>query len=171
MSRPLIPALSAAIAALCAIAPAHASTQFHEASAGSACHPANGAAAAKFVRSMHTLTNNNTTEQYVVCDLRLDDVSGQPVRQVYLLRLFFTAGATGGTLWCAAQTGSHYYGTTHVTSSAAKSKALTAGDNGEVYWEAFELSRSSQEHLLGFNCKVPPGFRLGLIELIDMDGA
>jgi hypothetical protein len=152
-----------------ALAPiARGTTYVRSLSGGAACHPANGGSAAKFIRSNHTLANNNVTAQYVVCEVPLDDISLQ-VRQISGLVIWLTAGSTGGSVTCTAQTGGHLSGHTRVTSSVARSQDIVANGHDLVSWVNPALVRASDADVVTVSCRLPPGFRVGLIQATHVD--
>ena len=167
-ARPAVLPITLAIV-LAAAAPAQAVNHYHADSGGAACHPASGAASAKFTRSNHTLTNINTTDQYVVCSMSIDDIYGEPTRQVGNLTLWFTAGSTGGTPTCSVQTGKHYAGHTQLSSAVTRSVVVAANTGEQLVWNGAELNRLSYHDVVTVSCRVPPGFRIGLLDLTDVD--
>lgn len=144
--------------------PAHA-VAARNLSAGAACHPANGAAAAKFTYTNHTIQNIGTTDQYVICNLPMaEDLLSEPVDPQFLA-VSMTAGATGGTVVCVAQIGYHSGGSTTIRSTHARSVTLAAFLNSALSWnEGTAWNRAALFETLTLNCKLPPTVRLGLIE-------
>jgi hypothetical protein len=153
---------------LAASSPAHA-LRARDTSAGGACHPANGAAAGKFTYGNLSLTNVGTVDQYVICHLQMDDdtTALYPARPD-TLSVAVTAGATPGTVACVAQIGFHANGANYVRSSFSRSVTLAAGNNGWAYWDSTTAwTREFAYETLTLNCKVPPGFRMGLVEWLQ----
>lgn len=137
------------------------------ASAGAACHPANGGAAARFVRANYTLTNNNTTDQYAVCHLPMQDTPGLTYAPLSL-SIHVGAGNTGGTFVCAAQTGSYTNNnSTVIHSSSAQQATVLAFTNAWLEIDTSKLARSDHKQVLVLNCRLPPGGKLGLIEWVQ----
>jgi hypothetical protein len=151
------------VAAATGAAPARADDN-RSTNGGSACHPANGAAAAKFSRANHYITNNNTTDQYVICHLPMDDTSGYVAEIAYLIVHVQAAGA--GSVVCVAQTGSYAEGQLFVRGNVARSYAFSAAGSTALIWSGV-LPRESPNDVLTLNCKLTPGMRLGLIERKD----
>jgi hypothetical protein len=155
----------ACLAVLVGAGPAHA-VRYRDTSAGGACHPANGAAAGKFTYGNLSLTNLGSVDQYVICHLQMDDdpTALTPTRPE-ILAVAVTAGATPGTVACVGQIGYHANGVNHLRSSISRSLALAAANNGFLLWNSgTPWAREFVYETLTLNCKVPPGFKLGLIE-------
>ena len=157
-------ALVVFVGALSASQPA-AATHAHDTSAGGACHAANGAADGKFTYSNNYLTNIGTTDQYVICHLQMDDDDSVPLTHPVYLAVHTVAGATAGTITCVAQEGAFYTGASNtIASSSARSATLDVGLNSNLNWDTNLLTRPAIYYTLTLNCKVPGGFKLGLIE-------
>jgi hypothetical protein len=136
---------------------------FRYTGAGGACHPANGASAAKFTRAPHYITNNNTTDQFVVCHLPMDDASSSP-NGIGTVELHVWGANAGTTVACVAQTGGFYFGSVHVRSAASRSHTFAApGESWYLEWMAPALQRDGIGDTLALSCKMGPGTRLGLI--------
>jgi hypothetical protein len=136
---------------------------FRYTGAGAACHPANGAAAAKFTRAPHYLTNNNTTDQYVVCHLPMDDASSTP-NGIGKIELHIWGATAGTAVSCVAQTGGFYDGIVRVRSTASRAHTFAApGEAWYLDWSSPALLRDGIGDTLALSCKMGPGTRLGLI--------
>jgi hypothetical protein len=150
---------------LAAAAPASATT-YRDASPGAACHPAN-AGAAKFVSSSHTLTNNNTTTQYVICHLPLSDASTTPVSPSFL-QVEIQSGGPDSTVLCVAQTGYYAGGTLFVRSSASRSYTFVTQMGTEaLVWGPGVLVRQNVGEVLTLTCRMDPFTKLGLIQFSE----
>ena len=145
-------------------APLHAADHYRDTNGGSACHPANGAAAAKFTRANHYLTNNNATEQYVVCHFPMDDAAGLVAEMDYLSVHVQATGA--GAVTCVAQTGSYFGGVLTLRANVARSHTFSAAGPMVLTWDGV-LPRLAVHDVLTVNCKLAPGMRIGLIERKD----
>jgi hypothetical protein len=153
--------LAVALAAASAVPVAHAA-YYRDASAGGACHPANGGAASKFLYGNHYILNNGTTDQYVICDLPADDSSGAPWN-VTFLGINVTSFNQGATVTCVAQTGSMVDGTVYNTANVSRSYTfMTQGGSTTLTWENV-LPRASNQDVLTLNCKLAPGMKLSTI--------
>jgi hypothetical protein len=140
-------------------------------SAGGSCHPAFGASTSFRFTSTYA-ENIGTTDQYLVCSFTNWDVgSAQLGRPIVELRVFFSAGAYAGTISCATQMGSYYAGATHFNSSLTKSTALGAGTSSDLIWSGTDLPRTEEYATLVMNCKLPRGFRLGLLQRFEPEPA
>jgi len=135
----------------------------HDTTGGMACDPANGGAVAKFVRGNMLLTNNNSTDQYVICHLQMDDL--EPYVYVPIgLRVHFAAAATGGTFTCTVQIGYFINGATNLVTSLTYSKTLAAGAYGSIPWDQYSLTRNNPWDVVTINCKIPPTGKIGSID-------
>jgi hypothetical protein len=141
-----------------------AAKDYRNASAGSACHPANGAMAAKFNYNMHYLTNVGTTDAYVICDLQMDDATSLP-EDATLLAVNLLLPDAGTTVTCIAQAGVFYDGMTSIYKSQSRTWS-TGFDNQPVRleWTGIGLARTHYSQVLTLNCKLPPGAKMGLIQ-------
>lgn len=155
----------ACLAVLFGATPAHA-LRYRDTSAGGACHPANGGAANRFTYGNLSLTNIGTVDQYVICHLQMDDdASALTPTRPEILAVAVTAGATPGTVVCVGQIGYHANGGNNVRSSISRTTTLPASNNGFLVWNTgTPWVREFVYETLTLNCKVPPGFKLGLIE-------
>jgi hypothetical protein len=153
--------MAIAIAALSGSAPAAASS-YRDTSAGSACHPVNPGIA--FTYSNNYLTNTTSTNQYVVCHFQMDDDGALAVTKPTNLDIAFTSGATGGTIVCGAQEGSFFNGVNNVTSSNGQNYIMGPSSNHFIIFNTAGLTRSVFYDVLTVTCRVPPGFKMGLIE-------
>ena len=164
LNRVAVAALLATTLALAA-GGAAAATSYRNASAGAACHAANGALASKLVFNLNYLTNTGTTDMVVMCHLPTDDASGG-LEQVIFLRADVVIPVQGKSVTCVAQTGYFGAGANTVATSVARSyTAPGTNASGQVEWPSPELlHRSSTAMLLTLNCKLPPGAKLGLIQ-------
>jgi hypothetical protein len=153
--------LAVALAAATAVPAAHAA-YYRDASAGGSCHPANGGAAAKFTYGNHWIANNNTTDQYVICDLPADDSSGAPWTVAFLAIHVYSLNA-GATVTCVAQTGAFFDGTVYNFANVSRTYTFGgAGNSTTLSWENV-LPRQANQDVLTLNCKMAPGMKLGLI--------
>jgi hypothetical protein len=151
------------VAALSTSPSASASNTFHNASAGVACHPANGAVAAKFTYNLNFLTNGNTTDAYVLCSLPMDDVNNAPAHLDGLMVDVFLPSP--GTVACAAQTGYYGGGLNQIESSTALSYTSSVNNVSHQFsFNTLLLHRDGVPPVLTLNCKLPPGARMGLIQ-------
>ena len=151
-------------AVLCAATAASPSSAgpYRNVSAGSACHPANGAAT-KFTRANNYIINNNATAQFVVCNFEMDDASTTPVQNIYLA-LFMQSAHAGATVTCIAQTGHFDDGGNAIRTSAARATTFASDGAGSyLEWGTGVLLRDSSIDILTLNCKMDPGTRLGTL--------
>ena len=150
------------------VTPTATAAKFRDTSAGGACHAANGAAAAKFSFGNHYLTNNATTDQYVVCHFQMDDEQAELITTPLFLAMTATAGpASGGTVTCLAQVGNYSMGATTITASATRSAPLAAGASTTLDWSGVSWGRTQHYQVMTLNCRLPPGFRMGLIQWLQ----
>ena len=136
---------------------------YRNASAGAACHAANGALASKFTFNLNYLTNVGTTDAYVICNLAIDDAIGTP-DTVTRLTVSLVVPTQGATVSCVAQAGAFYNGTNHIIQSLAESDSADV-PNAVVFlsWDQ-DLVRGDALNVLTLNCKLPAGTKMGLIE-------
>ena len=160
---PLAAGIGAALLAL-ASTPTQAA-YYRDTNAAAMCHPANGAAVAKFTRTSHYLANNATTDQFVVCDFTMDDSSGAPWAQG-TLRIEAWATAPG-TITCVAQTGRMVNGAVYATATQTRTYTFEAGNAGTSLNWLDGIARMNNLDVLTLNCKVAPGMKLGVIEHIE----
>ena len=151
------------VAAAIGAAPARAD-DYRPTNGGSACHPANGPAAAKFSRTNHYLSNNNTTDQFVVCHLPMNDTGGY-VAEIAHLQVHVQAAGAGSAV-CVAQTGAYSDGQLFVRGGVTRSYTFSAAGFTVLEWFGV-LPRESNNDVLTLNCRLAPGMRLGLIERKD----
>jgi hypothetical protein len=137
---------------------------FRDTSAGGACHAANGAAAAKFSYGNNLLTNNATNDQFVVCHFQMDDDQAVTLTTPLYVSAAISPGATGGTVTCLAQMGYFLSGQSLVSASISRSATLPAGEHTTLAWNAVSWGRTEPYQTLTLNCRLPPGFRMGLIQ-------
>ena len=133
-------------------------------SAGGACHAANGAAAAKFSFGNNLLTNNATNDQYVVCHFQMHDDQATALTTPLYLSVAVSSGPTGGVVTCLAQMGFFASGVHSVTASVTRSTLISTGGSAAMEWNAVAWGRTDAFQTLTLNCKLPPGFRMGLIQ-------
>jgi hypothetical protein len=152
--------VAAAVALVVAATPADA-TIYRDMSAGSACKAAY-AGVSPFVYSATHLENKGVVDLYVVCQFQHYDIGA--AQSPLLVSVALTAGTLGGTAVCVVQTG-YYNGTVHNSAVVARGVPLAAGASGQVVWEGADLPRASEADVLTLNCKLPGGFRMGLIEV------
>jgi hypothetical protein len=158
---PLVLVSCLAFAATPAAASIHRNT-----SAGGACKSA-AAGSTAFTFGNTYLLNKATTYDYVICQftqLDFGDDHLAPER----LDVYFTAGATGGTPVCVVQMG-WYWGELHTSAVVARSVVMAAGASDDLTWLGSDLPRTAAAYTLTLNCKMPPGFKLGLIGLRESD--
>ena len=166
MNRTITTTLAAVATGLLALAmPAAAANRSHDSSAGGSCHSASPTP--KFSRNNHYTTNIAATDQYLVCQFQMDDDPTVPATDIKYLELSVVAGASGGTVTCVAQIGALYAGSMHLESSISRSVTLTAGNGGYLNFGANPLIRSVYYNVLTMNCRVPTGFKVGLLEWED----
>jgi len=153
-----------ALALALAAAPQTANANvFLSTNGGAACKPAYGAST-KFNFTEYYALNNSTTDQYVVCSFANFSVgsssTAQPVKGIYFS---FDAGATPGTAVCTVKMG-YWMAGAHTASQSSKSVTVAANSNGVINFSNLDLPRSFEFEALSVNCKVPGGFKLGLIQ-------
>ena len=162
--------VSAVMVASVALAPASDAGVFRYTGAGGACHPANGGSVPKFTRGPHHLTNNNTTDQYVVCHFAMDDATSSP-NGLGKVELHIWSANAGATITCVGQTGAYYFGVVHARSTVSRTHTFTApGESHYLEWDAV-LQRESLADTLSISCKMGPGTRLGLIARAESEPA
>lgn len=149
-------------AAVGSASPASASTYLYV-SAGVACHPANGALAAKFNRNLNYLTNSGTTDGYVVCHFQMADASGA-VSPFGGIHVHMQGSASGATITCVAQVGAFFSGTNLIEGSLARTYTTIAPNESVVLSWYGGLVRDEFEDVVTLNCKLPPGTKMGLIQ-------
>jgi len=135
--------------------------------------PTNGAAACKatslagqsaFYVSNFYLWNASSSTQYLTCFMPHWNL--QYAVPTAATTLDWTAGATGGTVTCTAQSG-YYYGGNLVAQGSTLSMTLSASQSNIQVFPS--LSRAGDADTVNLICRVPPGFKLGLIEQFDPD--
>ncbi len=166
-------ALSAALALGTAslVTPGTAFAISRASSAGGACQPANGGAA-WFQFSNNYLTNIGTTDKYIVCHFVIDeDLGGMgAVSSIANLSVGTNSGAVGGQAVCSAQTGYHYYSTTSIMGTNVGAITLGANTYGPIQFNEAALPRTATYDVLTLNCRVPGGWKIGLIQLQTTPG-
>ena len=146
-------------------APAARSTQYHDASAGTSCHPAAGNSGL-FTRSNNYITNAGTVSQYVACSFVMSDASSTVQNTAYLAVHTESTQAGTRTVACGAQTGAYYGGANQVHAGSVMSHTFIAPGNISLIWTASTLPRSQPYHVMTMTCKLDPGTRMGLIEYV-----
>jgi len=135
--------------------------------------PTNGAAACKatslagqsaFYVSNLYIWNASTSNQYLTCFMPYWNLVY--ARPTYATSFYWTAGATGGTVVCTAQSG-YYWSTNNVAQGNTQSRTLAANTYQEMAFPA--LSRPVWHYTVNMICNVPPGFKLGLITQLESD--
>lgn len=159
-SSRVLSATAALLALAFATTPADA-TIYRDMSAGGACKAAY-AGASPFVYSATHLENKGVVDLYVVCQFQHYDIGA--AQSPLMVTAALTAGALGGTAVCVVQMG-WYDGTLHNSAVVSRGIALAPGTSGQVTWEGADLPRTSATDVLTLNCKLPGGFKLGLIEV------
>lgn len=160
--------MSALVAAgLLAFPAADAATYWRNASAGANCHAANGAASDKFTFANNYLTNIGTNDQYVICSLDMDDNAAGSMHANYIA-VSAKAGSTSGTLTCIAQEGRFDNGENIISASQTRSRLVFANYSEVLIWPD-GLPRLLFDDVLTLNCRVPAGFKLGLIRYRAVD--
>ncbi len=130
-------------------------------SAGSACQPANGSAP-WFQFTNNYLINNGTTDKYVVCNFVIDETSTSAITH---LAVWTNSGAVGGQAVCSAQTGYRAINTTSIAGTNVGAVTLGGGSSaGRIDFTESSLPRSDGYDVLTLNCRVPGGWKIGLIE-------
>jgi len=165
-ARPLA-GLAAVLAVACITAPRPAHAEIYlSTNAGGACKPAYGASD-KFTFTELYAQNIGTTDQYLVCNFANFTIStGQLAAPIDELRVWAGAGATPGTLACTVKMG-YWLGSPVVTSTSTKSAALGISSTGMLDFVSTDLPRDSEYQVLSMNCKLPGGFKLGLIQRFE----
>ena len=167
-SRTLLLGAALALAAATTPTPARASI-YMSTNGGAACHAAaSGPTSFKFTNT--SVENTGTTDQYVICgfaDLTISE--GQVAQPIDTLKLYLGSGAYAGTATCVAQMGTWYSGILHIVSSKSMSKEMTANGIGALIWLSQDLPRSHEYETLLLNCKLPRGFKLGLIQRVEQE--
>jgi hypothetical protein len=152
-------------AALLSANGAAATSYFRHASAGADCHAANGALAGKFTYNLNYLTNVGTADAYVICSLPPDDDASLGPNIVTSLSVEVFLPSAESTVSCMAQTGAFFDGANQVYRSQAQSYTSVGPNAGtQLQWSGSALERGAAWRVLTFNCKLPPGARLGLIQ-------
>ena len=164
LPTPRLLVLCSCMLALAALPLPAQATVARDLSAGGACHAANGAAVGKFTFSNFSLLNIGTTDQFVVCNFQMEEDLSLTLKAASTLSVSVTAGATPGTVTCTAQTGHHYSGATVIRSSFVRTVTLPASNNGYLLWDDPAWIRINPWDTLTLNCRLPGGFRMGLIE-------
>jgi hypothetical protein len=171
-SRPALLASAAVLALVAgsAPAPAHASI-FMSTNGGGACHAAaSGPTSFKFTNT--SVENTGTTDQYLICGFADFTISNaQEALPIDTFKVYFGAGAYPGTVTCVAQMGNWFSGTLNIVSSRSQSRDLAANGIGAFIWQAADLPRSHEYETLLLNCKLPRGFKLGLIQRVEQEPA
>ena len=135
--------------------------------------PTNGAAACKatnlagqsaFYVSNLYLWNSSTSNQYLTCFMPTWNL-GYGVN-TFSTQFWWTAGATGGSVTCTAQSG--YYAGSNLVAQG-NTQTLTLAANAHSYIDFPALSRPSYVYSVNMICNVPPGFKLGVIVPVDND--
>jgi hypothetical protein len=156
-------ASSFALVLLALAAPRASATIHRDTSAGGACQAAAGGSTA-FTFGNTYLLNKGTTAQYVICHFaQLDfDNDHQPPER---LDVYFTAGLSADTISCVVQMGYFYNGAVITSAWQTRTATADATTSGALTWLAADLPRTAAAYTLTLNCKVPAGFKLGLIGL------
>ncbi len=155
-----------AVGALLGLSHPASASVFRATNGGAACKPALSNSTS-FLFNNKYAENTNTTDQYLICHLVMADLStGPPPPQQ--LTIWFKAGATGGTALCLVQAG-YYLDSTITSASVFSSGTAAAGGLVAVSWFEPGLVRSTSNHALTLNCKVPAGWRMGLIQYATSD--
>jgi hypothetical protein len=153
-------------ATLPAIGPA-AAANYRYASAGAACHAANGALASKFTFNLNYLTNVGTTDANVICSLPMDDATATPDTLTWL-SVSVLVPTQGATVTCMAQTGYFFNGVNTIYRSSAQTYTATQPNVAyTLQWNSYLLERADYVSVLTINCKLPPGTKLGLIQRVE----
>jgi hypothetical protein len=162
----LVAMASFAIAAFVAASPARAEI-YMSTSGGGACKAASSGSTA-FRYTNLTVENIGTTDQYVVCSFTNFTVgTDQSAEAPYFLKVYLGAGAYPGTATCIAQMASWYSGAAHISSSKSNVASLEANGYTAMYWLPEDLARDHETETLVLNCKLPRGFRIGLIQRVE----
>ncbi len=158
-------AVSAALALGTAVTPGTASAVYRISSGGTACQPANGSAP-WFQFTNNYLINNGTTDKYVVCNFVIDEPGITTIEQIDYLYVNTSSGAVGGQqAVCSAQIGYHASGATTIAGTNIAAITLPAGSAGPIVFNVAALPRPQIYHALTLNCRVPGGWKIGLLEL------
>jgi hypothetical protein len=163
-------AATLALAAATTPTPARASI-YMSTNGGGACHAAaSGPTSFKFTNT--SVENTGTTDQYVICGFADFTISGdQSALPIDTLKVYLGSGAYAGTATCVAQMGTWYSGVLHIVSSRSQNKVMTANDIGALIWLSEDLPRTHEYETLLLNCKLPRGFKLGLIQRVEQEPA
>ena len=156
-----------AVGLLAAPAPARAE-YYLSTNGGGACKPAYGASP-NFTFTELYAQNIGTADQYVVCNFaNFGKGYDMTTVGVYSLVVNFSAGATAGTPVCVARLG-FWTNAASVASTVVRSVTIQPGQAGEIRYNPGDLNRAYEFQTLSMNCKVPAGFRLGLIQRWEPD--
>jgi len=168
-ARPLA-GLATAIVLAFAAAPQPAHARIHMSSnAGGACKPAYGASTKFNFTELYAL-NTSTTDQYLVCnftDLTIAPFTSN-AQPIDMLRVFVVSGASAGTVTCVAKMGHLADLTPTVASSATGSVPMSANSASAIVLGS-DLPRTNEYDVLSMNCKLPGGFKLGLIQRWELE--
>jgi len=131
-------------------------------SGGSACKPAYGAST-KFVFTELYALNTGTTDQYLVCGFANWALTGPAAKPPNIVAVYVAAGTTSGTAACTIKMAA-FFGTTSVASVLVRSATLQPAESTSLYFNGLDLQRWQDYQILSMNCKLPGGFKLGLIQ-------
>ncbi len=128
------------------------------------CKPSTPARAAAFLITNFYTQNNSTTNEYLVCSVPqwlLQNVN------TISTDVYFTGTTAGGTVLCTAQSG-YSFGGVFVGQAHSRTVVMAPGlASGYISFPA--LLRPQPYYTVAFTCRIPPGFKLGLIVNVDPD--
>ncbi len=133
------------------------------ANGAASCKPSNPARASAFFITNFYTENTSTVNEYLTCSMPQWNVNGYLVGTV-ATHVYFSGTAAGGTVLCTAQSGYHY-GSLVVAQANTQTLMLAPGMDGSIQFPS--LSRSQPYYSVAFTCRIPPGFKVGLIRSFD----
>jgi hypothetical protein len=164
LSLSLAAALAATVSCLALPTPAAAQT-YRDTSAGGACKAAAAGSTAITFGNTYLL-NKSTVAQYVICHFDMFDLAGSTAQSTSMLKAYFGAGDTAGTPTCVVQIG-FYTQQLYTSDISSGSVTIQPGLSDFIAFGSADMVRDAYYQTLTLNCKVPPGFRMGLIERTD----
>ena len=102
----------------------------------------------------------------MICHFDMFDIAGSAPQPTSMLKIYFGAGDTVGTPTCVVQVG-FYTQQLYTSDVTARSVTIDPGLSDSIAFDSTDMARDALYKTLTLNCKVPPGFRMGLIERTD----
>ena len=127
------------------------------------CRATSSVGASAFYYNHTYIWNGSASTQYLTCVIPNHRVpTSDASMSTYL---YWTAGASGGTVTSTTQMAAYYFGASEIASGNTQSATIAAGGNATLIFPS--LARTAHWQSVNIICSVPASFKLGLVINIE----